>query len=173
MPPIQNCSVVHSDNGVRSRGSNEEEWVTKKKVEITTTKNIETKVFRQLVLEDGRVLDEEVPSVTIDKTEDKQIFVTDHDEERDLNNRVNEKAVKSAFHMHEGGHVGDKFSTIKTTKDVKENVTRTKAVQIIGNIRSRVSLLAQSSLSMMIDTISGSGTCSKRQYKYWKIHPEI
>ena len=135
MPPIQNCSLVHSDNDVRGRGSIEEEWVTKKRVEITTTKNIETKVFRQLVLEDGRVLDEEEPTVTNDKTEDKQIFVTDHDEERDLNNRVNEKAVKSGFHMHEGGLVGDKFSTIKTTKDVKENVTRTEAVQNIGNIR--------------------------------------
>ena len=173
MPPIQNCSLVHSDNDVRGRGSIEEEWVTKKRVEITTTKNIETKVFRQLVLEDGRVLDEEEPTVTNDKTEDKQIFVTDHDEERDLNNRVNEKAVKSAFHMHEGGHVGDKFSTIKTTTDVKENVKRTEAVQNIGNIRSRVSLLKRSSLSITSSTILGSGTSSKRQTKYWEIHPEI
>ena len=142
MPPIQKCSLVHSDNAVRSRGSNEEKWVTKKKVEISTTKNIQTNVFRQLVLEDGRVLDEEEPTVTNDKTEDKQIFVTDHDEERDLNNRVNEKAVKSKFHTDKGVHVVDKFSTIKTTKDVKENVKRTKAVQIFGNIRSRVSLLS-------------------------------
>ena len=147
MPPIQNCSLVHRDNEVRSRASTEEEWVTKKKVEITTTKNIETKVFRQLVLEDGRVLDEEVPTVTIDKTEDKQIFVTDHDEERDLHNPENEKAVKSTFYTDEGVHVGDKFSTIKTTKDIKENVRRTEAVQNIGNIHSRVSLPPQNVLA--------------------------
>ena len=142
MPPIQNCSQV-----CEIRGSSDEEWVTKKKVEITTTKNIETKVFRQLVLEDGRVLDEEVPTVTVDRTEDKQIFVTDHDEERDLNNDENAKAVKSTFHTDRGVHIGDKFRTVKTTKDVKENVTRTEAVQNIGNIRSRVSSAAQSSES--------------------------
>jgi len=132
MPPIQNCSQV-----CEIRGSPDEEWVTKKKVEITTTKNIETKVYRQLVLEDGRVLDEEVPTVTIDRTEDKQIFETDHDEERDLLNEENAKAVRSIFDTDKGVHIGDKFRTVKTTKDVKENVTRTEAVQNIGNIRSR------------------------------------
>ena len=30
------------------------------KVEITTTKNVERKIHRQLVLEDGRVVEEEV-----------------------------------------------------------------------------------------------------------------
>ena len=139
MPPIQNCSQV-----CEIRGSPDEEWVTKKKVEITTTKNIETKVYRQLVLEDGRVLDEGVPTVTIDRTEDKQIFETDHDEERDLLNDENEKAVKSIFDTDKGVHIGDKFRTVKTTKDVKENVTRTEAVQNIGNIRSRVRNAAQS-----------------------------
>ena len=166
MLPIQNSSLVHSDNEFRSRGPNEEEWVTKKKVEISTTKNIQTNVFRQLVLEDGRVLDEEVATVTNERTEDKQIFETDHDEERDLYNHENEKAVKSTFHTQEGVHVGDTFSTIKTTKEFKENLTRTKAVQNIGNIRSRVSVLTQSSLL-------GSEACSKRQEKYWEIHPEI
>ena len=141
MHPIQNCSLVHSDNEVRSRESNEENWVTKKKVEITTTKNIETKVFRQLVLEDGRVLDE-VPTVTIDRTEDKQIFETDHEEERDLDNHVNEKAVYSTFSTDEGVRVGDQFRSVKTTKDVKENGTRTVAVQNIGNIHSRVRILS-------------------------------
>ena len=173
MPPIQNCSLVQIDNRVRSRKHNEEEWVTKKKVEITTTKNIETKVFRQLVLEDGRVLDEEVPTVTKDRTEDKQIFETDHDGERDLYNHEHEKAVKLTFHTEEGAHVGDTFSTIKTTKDIKENLTRTEAVQNIGNIRSRVSVLTQSSLIMMNLTILGSEACSKRQEKYWEIYPEI
>ena len=133
MPPIQNCSQV-----CEIRGSADEEWVTKKKVEITTTKNIETKVFRQLVLEDGRVLDEEVPTVTIDRTEDKQIFETDHDEERDL--KDNDMAVYSTLDKNGGVNLGDKFTSVKTTKDVKENVTRTEAVQNIGNIRSRVSI---------------------------------
>ena len=145
MPPVQNCSIVHRGNispndSSRNRGSAEEEWVTKKTVEITTTKNIERKVYRQLVLEDGRVLDEEVPTITIDRTEDKKIFETDHDEERDVEDNKNDKAVNSTFDTDDGALVGDKFTTVKTTKDIKENVTRTEAVQNIGNIRSRVSL---------------------------------
>ena len=35
------------------------------KVEITTTKNVERKIHRQLVLEDGRVVEEELPTVTV------------------------------------------------------------------------------------------------------------
>jgi len=138
MPSVQTYSIVQSDNrspngSIQTRGTTEEEWVTKKTVEITTTKNIERKVHRQLVLEDGRVLDEEVPTVTIDRTEDKQIFETDHDEERDFDNHDNDMAVHSTFTTNNG----DKFTTVKTTKDVKENMTRTEAVQNIGNIRSR------------------------------------
>ena len=38
----------------------QEEWVTTKKVDIVTTKSVERKVQRQIVLEDGRVVEEEV-----------------------------------------------------------------------------------------------------------------
>ena len=34
-------------------------------MEITTTKNVERKIHRQLVLEDGRVVEEELPTVTV------------------------------------------------------------------------------------------------------------
>ena len=61
-------------------GEAEEEWVTKKKVDIVTTKSVERKVQRQIVLEDGRVVEEEVPVVTVDTTEDTQTFQTDQDE---------------------------------------------------------------------------------------------
>ena len=32
--------------------------------------------------QDGRVVEEEVPTVTVDTSEDKQTFETDHDEDR-------------------------------------------------------------------------------------------
>ena len=47
-----------------------EEWVTKKKIELTTTKQIETRVKRQVVLEDGKVVDDSGPIVTTSTTED-------------------------------------------------------------------------------------------------------
>jgi len=85
MPSIQNSEIVSYRGGggggpggaLARRGAAEEEWVTKKKVEITTTKNVERKIHRQLVLEDGRVVEEELPTVTVDTTEDKQTFETD------------------------------------------------------------------------------------------------
>ena len=109
---------------------NPEKWLTKKKVEIVTTKNIEKTIKRQLVLEDGRILDEDIPIVTLDTTENKEVFETDHDEERD--NLDYNKMVQM--------NIGDKVTTLKTTKDVKENVTKTEASQNIGSIANRVTL---------------------------------
>lgn len=107
-----------------------ETWTTKKKVEVVTTKNIERTIQRQVVLEDGRVLDEEIPVVTLDTIENKEIFETDHDEEQD--NNYNDR-------RRGGGGVGlaDKVTTFKTTKDVTENVTKTEASHNIGQIAQR------------------------------------
>ncbi|XP_015178100.1 PREDICTED: uncharacterized protein LOC107067270 [Polistes dominula] len=48
----------------------EEEWETRKKKEITTTRQIETRVKRQVVLEDGEVVVDTGPFVTTNTTED-------------------------------------------------------------------------------------------------------
>lgn len=119
---------VNSNNGViDTRDCGSEKWLTKKKVEIVTTKNVEKTIKRQLVLEDGRVLDEDIPIVTLDTTENKEIFETDHDEERD-NLDYNKRAEMNS---------GDKVMTLRTTKDVKENVTKTEASQKLGSIANR------------------------------------
>jgi len=102
-------------------------WTTKKKVEVVTTKNIERTIQRQVVLEDGRVLDEEIPVVTVDTIENKEIFETDHDEEQD--NDYNDR--------RRGVDVGDRVTTFKTTKDLTENVTKTEASHNIGLIANR------------------------------------
>ena len=114
-------AIRHEDN---------EKWLTKKKVEIVTTKNVEKTIKRQLVLEDGRVLDEDVPIVTLDTTENKEIFETDHDETRDN---------PDYYKRTETQNIGDKVTTLRTTKDVKENVTKTEASQNMGSIANRVS----------------------------------
>ena len=115
---------------VRSlRTEDNEKWLTKKKVEIVTTKNVEKTIKRQLVLEDGRVLDEDVPIVTFDTTENKEIFETDHDETHNMPD-YSKRAEMS---------IGDKVTTHTTTKDVKENVTKTEASQNMGSIANRVS----------------------------------
>lgn len=44
--------------------------MTKKKTELTTTKQIETRVKRQVVLEDGKVVQDSGPIVETNTTED-------------------------------------------------------------------------------------------------------
>jgi len=109
-----------------TRGSSEE-WLTKKKVEIVTRKNVEKTVKRQLVLEDGRILDEDEPIVTVDTTENKEIFETDADEERDNGYRT------GAGDMN----IGDRVTTLRTVKDVRENVMKTEAAENVGIIADR------------------------------------
>ena len=138
-------SVVQYQTGgskdvVQPRGSAEEEWVTTKKVEIVTTKNVERKIQRQVVLEDGRVVEEEIPTVTVDTTEDKQTFETDQDEERNLERVENTQPdVSSKFDTSGGVLVGDKFTRVKKTNDVRESLVKTEAMQSLGNISNRVS----------------------------------
>ncbi|KAG5889314.1 hypothetical protein JTB14_019095 [Gonioctena quinquepunctata] len=50
----------------------EEEWVSKKKTEVTNTKQIETRVKRQVVLEDGKIVEDSGPVVTTNTSEDTE-----------------------------------------------------------------------------------------------------
>lgn len=54
----------------RSLSPSAEEVVTKKKTELTTTRHIETRVKRQIVLEDGKVVEDSGPIVETNTTED-------------------------------------------------------------------------------------------------------
>jgi len=144
MPSVPNSEVVSYrgpggglKGSLATRGAAEEEWVTKKKVEITTTKNVERKIHRQLVLEDGRVVEEELPTVTVDTTEDKQTFETDQDEERHLEGGQGVVVTSTRFDTKGGVLVGDKFTSVKKINDVKENCVRTEAVQDLGDIAPR------------------------------------
>ena len=47
-----------------------EEWVTSKKVEVKKNRQIETRVQRQVVLEDGEVVEDSGPHVSTNTTED-------------------------------------------------------------------------------------------------------
>ena len=58
-----------------------EEWIKKRKVEQVTTKQIETRVKRQVVVnEDGQVLDDSGPQVTTRTTEDTETKREEHTE---------------------------------------------------------------------------------------------
>ena len=126
--------VQYTNNRPTKLGEAEEEWVTTKKVDIVTTKSVERKIQRQIVLEDGRVVEEEVPTVTVDTTEDKQTFQTDQDEERE----VEDEGRYPASRLDGSVLVGDKFTRVKKVNDVTESLVKTEALQNLGDIRSRV-----------------------------------
>ncbi|XP_046390116.1 uncharacterized protein LOC124158818 isoform X2 [Ischnura elegans] len=61
----------------------EEEWVTRKRVELTTTRQTETRVKRQVELdEEGRVVGDSGPIVTTNTTEDTRSEEQQHTEHR-------------------------------------------------------------------------------------------
>ena len=137
-------SLYNSNREVGTRGEAEEEWVTKKKVDIVTTKSVERKIQRQIVLEDGRVVEEEVPVVTVDTTEDTQTFQTDQDEERELEggqDASKSKYLASKFDTNGSVLVGDKFTRVKKINDVTESLVKTEALQNLGDIKSKVSIV--------------------------------
>ena len=70
---------VKSDSS--SFGSGGEDWITRKRVETKTVRNIEKRVQRQVVLEDGRVIEEDDPEVTVDTIEDVESHSDDADDE--------------------------------------------------------------------------------------------
>ena len=83
------------------------------------------------------MVEEEVPVVTVDTTEDKQTFETDQDEERNLEGEGT-TSITSRFDTSGGVLVGDKFTSTKKINDVRENLVKTEAMQDLGDIRSKV-----------------------------------
>ena len=115
--------------------------MTTKKVDIVTTTTKEKKIQRQIVLEDGRVVEEEIPVVTVDTTEDTQTFQTDQDEDRELaGGQEGSRYLASKFDTNGSVLVGDKFTRVKKINDVTESLVKTEALQNIGDIRSKVRL---------------------------------
>ncbi|KAL1132496.1 hypothetical protein AAG570_010451 [Ranatra chinensis] len=49
-----------------------EEWIKRKKVEVVTKRQIATRVQREVVLEDGKVVQDSGPKVTTTTTEDTE-----------------------------------------------------------------------------------------------------
>lgn len=77
-------SQVEVGDGEAEAVTKEEEWVTKRKTELTTTRQIETRVKRQVVLEDGKVIEDSGPIVSTNTTEDTEKQESESTERRNL-----------------------------------------------------------------------------------------
>ncbi|CAK1556334.1 unnamed protein product [Leptosia nina] len=72
--PVQPSSyeeaLANAEPGETIATTKEEEWVTRKTSEVTTTRQIATRVKREVVLEDGRILRDSGPKISTSVNED-------------------------------------------------------------------------------------------------------
>ncbi|XP_053678544.1 uncharacterized protein LOC128728920 [Anopheles nili] len=81
---------VRADDAEVEAVNREEEIIKKRKTELTTTRQIETRVKRQLVFEDGKVVEDSGPIVSTNTTEDTDKQETVQTEHRTLGDPAEE-----------------------------------------------------------------------------------
>ncbi|CAG9767275.1 unnamed protein product [Ceutorhynchus assimilis] len=125
----------------------EEEWVSKKKTEVLNTKQIETRVKRQVVLEDGKVVEDSGPMVTTNTTEDTETqehHQTEHrklgDDDTDGQNALeggpdtNVDKSKWVSVPNSDGVVREVKERRVVSREETEEVKETEDVQHLGDI---------------------------------------
>ena len=119
---------------------NDEEWKTKRKIETVTTKNLERQVKRQVVLDDGRVITEDAPEVTLDVTEDRQSHEESGDEDRHISGgadwRYGNGNGNGAVSKYDANVLGEKFQRNVRTHAVNQNSVTTAAANNLGELRN-------------------------------------
>lgn len=118
---------------------NDEEWKTKRKIETVTTKNLERQVKRQVVLDDGRVISEDAPEVTLDVTEDRQSHEESGDEDRKVANdwRPSGGDYGNGSVSARGENVlGEKFQRNIRTHAINQNSVTTAAANNLGELKN-------------------------------------
>ncbi|CAL8115388.1 unnamed protein product [Orchesella dallaii] len=136
-PPVDETydgQLVSSD-GDTIAATKQEEWIKKKKVELTTTKQIETRVKRQIVLEDGKVVDDSGPIVTTNTTEDtdkKESEKTEHlTHGDDMEGKEGWVVVEA---LPDEAVVKETNERKVTTHDEVEDIVETEEVQHYGDV---------------------------------------
>ncbi|XP_021694487.1 uncharacterized protein LOC110674718 isoform X2 [Aedes aegypti] len=89
----QNLVDIKSDDNEVEAVSREEEIIKKRKTELITTRQIETRVQRQLKFEDGKVIEDSGPIVSTNTTEDTDRQETVQTEHRTLGDPTTEEEV--------------------------------------------------------------------------------
>lgn len=145
-PPSSSSSTKQKKRLAKSLAipKHDEEYLTKRKVEVKTKKNTEKRVQRQVVLRDGRVIAQADPEVIVDTIEDTKNYEEERLENRDRLEDEHEVVIVPRYHTRrpkwtEDNVVDDNFSRKINTHDVKENVktTRTMGGKVVGVVKRR------------------------------------
>ncbi|KAG0697759.1 hypothetical protein GWK47_026225 [Chionoecetes opilio] len=140
-PPPSKMQLCPVDDGEVYETVKEEEWLTRKKVTTTTTKNIETRTQREVMLEDGEVVEDSGPLVTTDTTENTitNEVVADENLKPEGQEGGTELAPREDW-VPVGGAVvvSEKKEHILTSHQVAENKRETEEVVHLGDVTNKV-----------------------------------
>ncbi|XP_055684176.1 uncharacterized protein LOC129790612 isoform X1 [Lutzomyia longipalpis] len=152
-----NSQVEHDPEGAAHQGAEKnEEWIKKKKTELTTTRQIETRVKRQVILEDGKVVDDSGPMVSTNTTEDTEKQESHTTERRDLGEDEPTGALE-AIDMAKGvtllGHTAAPLNGVVrevkekkiVSREEREELLETEDVKHLGDFSDEVYVKAANS----------------------------
>jgi len=152
LPQTKSRRLIASTTDSSSNSNNGgEDWITRKRVQTKTTKNIEKRVQRQVVLEDGRIIEEGEPEVTVDTVEDVESHSDDGEEDRHIvggwsksfhpdralqcSQPGEDNAVAT---WHPGGNtLGETLKRNTKVTDVKQHSYSTTSARNLGDISSK------------------------------------
>lgn len=115
-----NNKVVKQYSADKSDDDNFEEWTTSKRKVNHKTRQVETRVSRQLLVEDGKVIADSGPQVTTRIKEDNK--VEECEKEKTPKNKSKFEALSNAPECGEstGRVLGEKKEIQRTTREVRE-----------------------------------------------------
>lgn len=139
-PPPSKMQLCQVDDGEVFETVKEEEWLTRKKVTTTTTKNIETRTQREVTLEDGEVVGDSGPLVTTDCTENtvtNEVVADEHLTPEGQEGGADEAPGPDWVPVPGAVVVSEKKEHILTSHQVAENKRETEEVVHLGDVTNQ------------------------------------
>lgn len=120
---LQRVASSSSDSNDSDNNDNFEQWTTSKRKVNHKTRQVETRVSRQLLMEDGKVIADSGPQVTTRIKEDNKVEECEREKAPKNKGRFEalEKAPESALGSNASGRVlGEKKEIQKVSREVRE-----------------------------------------------------
>ncbi|XP_068214705.1 serine/arginine repetitive matrix protein 1-like [Palaemon carinicauda] len=139
-PPASKMQLTSLEDGDVYETVKEEEWLKRKKVTTTTTKNIETRTQRQVVLEDGEVVADSGPIVTKDCKEDtvtNEVVADEHLTPEGQEGGADEPPGEGWVPIGGAIVVSEKTEHITNSHQVAENKREMEEVMHCGDVTNK------------------------------------
>ncbi|KAK7085461.1 hypothetical protein SK128_019164 [Halocaridina rubra] len=140
-PPASKMQLSTLEDGEVYETVKEEEWLTRKKVTTTTTKNIEKRTQRQVVLEDGEIVEDSGPVVTTDCKEDtvtNEVVADEHLTPEGQEGGHDDPPGEGWLAVGGAVVISEKTEHITNSHQVAENRRETEEVTHCGDVTNKI-----------------------------------